>query len=190
VNPELYSDGKLRFPFIHDIWAFSGILKSELYQSKKALIQNVIKRVLTSDYQNLKDGYGIVVASPTKAYGMGWSVNLPFFQDPNKLDFSESSLKKIGKSIPSFFLQRLYLMSKFPSAMKNNWFITCFKKVESYKTDKGTYLLPKSCLIERPSGYWVTGAYMGLGENRRVKKWAEIESTFWMTKIKKEIGEL
>ncbi len=47
----------------------------------------------------------------------------------------------------------------------------------------------KGYLIERPSGYWVLGAYMGLGENRRVKKWAEIESTFWMMKIRKEIGE-
>ncbi|MHA2039519.1 MAG: hypothetical protein ACW98X_24120, partial [Promethearchaeota archaeon] len=186
VNPELYSDGKIRFPFIHDIWAFSGILKSELYQSKKDLIQNVIKRILTQDYQNLKKGYGIVVASPTKAYGMGWSVHLPFFHNPDKLDLSDLSLK----SIPSHLLQRMYLMSQFPSARQNIWFTTCLKNLDSYKTDKGTYLLPKHCLIERPSGYWVMGAYMGFGENRRVKKWAEIESTFWMTKIKKEIGEL
>ncbi|MHA2180363.1 MAG: hypothetical protein ACXAAH_02935 [Promethearchaeota archaeon] len=186
VNPELYSDGKLRFPFIHDIWAFSGIIKSKLYQSKKDIIQKVIKRILTSDYQNLKDGYGIVVASPTKAYGMGWSVHLPFFHNPDKLDLSDLSLK----SIPSHFLQRMYLLSQFPSARQNNWFTTCLKNLDSYKTDKGTFLLPKNCLIERPSGYWVTGAYMGFGENRRVKKWAEIESTFWMAKIKKEIGEL
>jgi hypothetical protein len=190
VNPELYSDGKIRFPFIHDIWAFSGIIKSKLYQDKKDLIEKVIKRILTQDYQNLKKGYGIVVASPTKAYGMGWSIHLPFFQDPHSLDFSESSLKKMEKSTPSHFLQRLYLLSQFPTARKNSWFITCFEKLKSYKTEKGTYLLPKSCLIERPSGYWVMGAYMGFGENRRVKKWAEIESTFWMAKIKKEVGEL
>lgn len=190
VNPELYRDGKFRFPFIYDIWAFSGIVKSELYQDKNDLIEKVIKRIFSDDYQNLKKGYGIVVDSPTKAYGMGWSVHLPFFQDPSQLDFSTASLKVMRKSNPSYFLQRLYLMSQFHSARKNYWFITCFKKLESYKTDKGTYLLPKSCLIERSSGYWVIGAYMGLGENRRVKKWAEIESTFWMAKIKKEIGEL
>ena len=189
VNPELYSDGKSRFPFIHDIWAFSGILKSKLYQDKTELIENIIKRILTKEYQNLKKGYGIVVASPTKAYGMGWSVHLPFFQNPNQLDFSATSLKIIGKSTPSHFLQRLYLMSHFPSARKNNWFIACVKRLESYKTEKGKYLLPKSCLTERPSGYWVTGAYMGLGENRRVKKWAELESTFWMMKIKRELGD-
>jgi hypothetical protein len=186
VNPELYSDGKLRFPFIHDIWAFSGIIKSKLYQDKKDLIQNVIKRILSKEYQNLKKGYGIVVSSPTKAYGMGWSVHLPFFHNPDKLDLSDLSLK----SIPSHLLQRMYLLSQFPSARQSIWFTTCLKNLDSYKTDKGTYLLPKNCLIERSSGYWVMGAYMGFGENRRVKKWAEIESTFWMVKIKKEIGEL
>ncbi|HEC40488.1 MAG TPA: hypothetical protein ENI29_19760 [bacterium] len=85
VNPDLYSDGKMRFPFIHDIWAFSGILKSKFYQDRIELIENIIKRIFTKDYQNLKKGYGIVVASPTKAYGMGWSVHLPFFQNPNQL---------------------------------------------------------------------------------------------------------
>jgi len=189
VNPDLYSDGKSRFPFIHDIWAYSRILKSNFYQDKTELIEKIIKRILTKEYQNLKKGYGIVVESPTKAYGMGWSVHMPFFTNPNQLDFSPTSLKIIGKSTPSYFLQRLYLMSHFLSAREKNWFITCVKRLESYKTEKGTYLLPKSCLIERPSGYWVTGAYMGLGENRRVKKWAEIESTFWMMKIKREIGE-
>ena len=190
VNPDLYSDGKSRFPFIHDIWAFSGILKSKLYQDKTELIENIIKRILTKEYQNLKKGYGIVVESPTKAYGMGWSVHLPFFQNPNQLDFSATSLKVIGDSNPSYFLQRIYLMSHFPSARKNNWFIACVKRLESYKTEKGTYLLPKSCLTERPSGYWVIGAYMGLGENRRKKNWSEIESTFWMMKIKRELKTL
>ncbi len=190
VNPDLYSDGKSRFPFIHDIWAFSGILKSKLYQDKTELIENIIKRILTKEYQNLKKGYGIVVESPTKAYGMGWSVHMPFFQNPTQLDFSATSLKIIGKSTPSHLLQRLYLMSNFPSTRKNNWFITCIKRLESYKTEKGTYLLPKSCLTERLSGYWVMGAYMGLGENRRKKNWSEIESTFWMLKIQKEIGEI
>ncbi|KKM00189.1 hypothetical protein LCGC14_1806940 [marine sediment metagenome] len=185
VNPELYKDGKLRFPFIHDIWSFSGILKSKSYQNKAELIQSIIELILTEDYQNLKRGYGIVVSSPTKAYSMGWSVHLPFFHNPDKLDLSEASLKKIRGSIASLFLQRLYLMSQFPSARKSDWFTTCLEKLESYKTVKGTYLLPKSCLIERPSGYWVLGAYMGLGENRRVKNWREIESTFWMAKIKK-----
>jgi hypothetical protein len=196
VNPELYSDGKFRFPYIHDIWAFSGILKSELYQDKKDLIEKVIKRILSDDYQKLKKGYGIVVESPTKAYGMGWSVKLPYFQNLIKLDFSEISLQKISesssfssKSIPSNLLQRLYLLSQFPSAQQNIWFTTCLNNLECYKTEKGTYILPKYCLLERSSGYWVMGAYMGLGENRRVKKWAELESTFWMMKIKRELGD-
>jgi hypothetical protein len=189
VNPNLYSDGKSRFPFIHDIWAFSGILKSKFYQDKTELIENIIKRILTKEYQNLKKGYGIVVESPTKAYGMGWSVHMPFFLNLNQLDFSATSLKMIENSTPSHFLQRIYLMSHFPSARQSSWFTTCMENLEDYKTDKGTYILPKSCLLERPSGYWVLGAYMGLGENRRIKKWAELESTFWMMKIKREVEE-
>jgi len=39
-------------------------------------------------------------------------------------------------------------------------------------------------------GYWILGAYMGLGENRRRRVWGELESTFWMMKIKKNSKSL
>lgn len=42
------------------------------------------------------------------------------------------------KSIPSHFLQRMYLLSQFPSARQNIWFTTCFKNFDYYKTDEGT----------------------------------------------------
>jgi hypothetical protein len=60
--------------------------------------------------------------------------------------------------------------------------------LESYCTNNGTYIFPRSHLQERAIGYWVTGAYMGLEENRRKNMAIELESTFWMLKIKKTAG--
>ena len=56
--------------------------------------------------------------------------------------------------------------------------------LESCCTGNGTYRFPRSYLQERASGYWVTSAYMGLEQNRRVKTAIELESTYWMLKIK------
>ncbi len=56
---------------------------------------------------------------------------------------------------------------------------------ETYRTERGTYLFPRHDLQERTSGYWVTGAYMGLKESRRPKRVLELESTFWMLRVKK-----
>ena len=80
---------------------------------------------------------------------------------------------------------RLELMSNVPSARKHPWFQESIERLEQYRTDQDTYIFPRSFLQERPSGYWVTGAYMGLEQNRRKKAALELESTFWMLKIKK-----
>jgi hypothetical protein len=52
--------------------------------------------------------------------------------------------------------------------------------MEGFKTDTGTYLIPRSYLLESKRGYYVCGEYMGLEDNRRQRKAIELESTFRM----------
>ncbi len=54
----------------------------------------------------------------------------------------------------------------------------------TYRTARGTYAFPGRMIRVGASGYWVTGAYMGLGENRRNRLMLEMESTFRMLRIR------
>ncbi len=173
VKPEFYIDGEERFPTIYDIHGLAKYpdhLKSQDTQQK---INTVIDYTLDPRYQEFPDGYGLMKAGKRKYYAIGWSVHLPGYHPEITNRFDDSR-----------FIQRLVLMSHFPTARDHHWFQDSLKHLESYRTKQGTYSFPRSYLQERPSGYWVMGAYMGLEENRRKKIAIEMESTFWMLKIK------
>jgi hypothetical protein len=173
VKPELYVGGEMQFPSIYDLYAMAHYpvdLRSEEFQQK---INAVIEYVLHPSYQAFPEGYGLMRAGKRKYYAIGWSVHLPRY--PNSPE----------KCNENRLIQRLVLMSNFPEARKHPWFTENVARLDDYRTDHGTYMFPRSYLQERPSGYWVTGAYMGLEENRRQKIAIELESSFWMLKIKK-----
>lgn len=176
VKPELYMGNEMQFPSIYDIYALAHYpvhLQSQEIQQK---IEAVIEYVLHPGYQAFPEGYGLMKTGKRKYYAIGWSVHLPQYSNlPEKRD--ENRL-----------IQRLVLMSNFPAARKHPWFRENVARLEHYRTDHGTYIFPRSFLQERPSGYWVTGAYMGLEEDRRNRSAIELESTFWMLKIKKNIA--
>ena len=86
-------------------------------------------------------------------------------------------------------LQRLVLFmalgARFASVRDSQWFKEGLEKLEGYRTTRGTYSFPRDLLIEKKNSYYIYGgAHMGLGEDRRMEKALELESTFWMMKIK------
>ncbi len=171
VNPRLYPDQQLALPWIHDIRGFAS---SELILTDSSLrdkVEAVVSMVLTSDYQELPHDYGFMKYR-NRVYKIGWSVHLPgFFSDP-----SESSMPKL--------LLTLSMMAPFKSARKSKWFRRMMDILETYSTEHGTYLFPKTWLPEKREGYWVNGAYMALEETRRKPSAIECESTFRMVRIK------
>jgi hypothetical protein len=165
--------GELQFPTIYDIYALANYpvhLQSEDFRQK---MDAVIEYVLHPSCQTFPVGYGLMRAGKRKYYAIGWSVHLPRY--PNVEE-------KVNENM---LVQRLVFMSSFRAARNHPWFRENIEWLESYRTDQGTYMFPRSYLQERPNGYWVTSAYMGLEENRRQKIAIELESTFWMLKIKK-----
>jgi len=172
VNPDLYRDGEFALPWIYDIFAFSILSGQTKDQALKTKIEGVISYVLDARYQRLPDGYGIVVSGKNRYNVMGWSVWLPCFNGMHEDDF------KLG-----CLVQRLELMSRFPSALDSNWFISSLNYLEQYRTDGGRYLFPRHYIKEKKNSFFVTGAHMGVGESRRCRSAYEIESTFWMLKI-------
>jgi len=174
VKPELYSGGEERFPTIYDIHALAHYpdkLKGGATQKK---LDTVIDYVLDPKYQELPDGYGLMRAGKRRYYAIGWSVHLYSYKG-----FDVSGFRA------DCFVQRLLLLAHFPTARKHRWFQESLEHLEGFRTERGVFSFPRPYLRERRSGYWVTGAYMGLEEDRRRRLAIELESTFWMLKLKK-----
>ncbi len=171
LNPET----NYRLPTIWDIYSLAYMprthRKEEIIEAEK----NIIAYILTDEYQNLPEGYGIMYHLPTKRYyAHGWNIDLPgwFGLDQN------------GPIHPAIFLQRLELLACFPQVHKRKWFQSGIQHLESFHTETGTYRFPSAYLKEGTSGYYVSGSYMRLEENRRRKIALELDSTFRMELLK------
>lgn len=167
VNPEFYG----RLPSIWDIYALAHWPKPLANDETQRQIDEIMAYILHPDYQALEEGYGVMRADKRRYYSMGWSVHLP--------RYGES-----GNAIPEYmYVQRLELMAHFAVARDTPWFQDCLGHLHQFQTDQGTYRFPGGYLRESGSGYWVTGAYMRLEENRRVRQSLDLDSTFRMSKI-------
>ncbi len=176
VKEEFTPGGELRLPNIHDIYMLAALQDSGPDAETAAKIERIIAYILHPDYQALDPSIGYVREmreGKAHYYVLGWAANLPGYNSP---------LKK-GK--PAMLLQRLELMCHFPVACRHEWTLRCLDYLDQYRMAAGTWVLPREYLTEKPVGYWVAGAHMGLEEDRRSKLSLELESTFRMLKIKK-----
>jgi hypothetical protein len=81
----------------------------------------------------------------------------------------------------------LELLANFYVARSSKWFWEGMGHLETYRTDRGTYIFPKEYLLERKNGYYLyAGAHMGLAERPRNQRAMEIESTFRMLRLKRQ----
>ncbi len=173
LNPNLYLDNIIPVPTIYDVLAAKSLYKTSYI--KLDYIKAIIEYIFDPQFQSLHPGFGIYYNSKNKRfYAHGWK--------PHLENFSSETSSVRNKSL---FLLQLWIFSHFPFIHSQKWFKRGLKVLESYKTDRGTIILPKGFLEEKHSGYWVNGAYMGLGESRKARIWQELESTFWFLSILK-----
>jgi len=156
----------IKVPLIYDI-----VLCSAIYDcvppGTQAKINNIIEYIISPEYDVVVCGYGILPAPQKRYYLMGWDCKKPFND---------------GDGFSNENIHRLILYSNFPTAVESTWFQNAVDYLTQYRTERGTYLFPKEYLPEKDCN-WVLGARMSLAENRRVKQWAEVESTFYMSKL-------
>ncbi len=177
VDPDLFADGNMPLPTWYDLYILANYPSDMLTPAVQQQINTVMDYILEPAYQRLPNGYGIALFEPRRYWVIGWSVHLPglFYFDLD--DAQRRSL-----------LRHLLLLVHFPSVQTHQWFQTALDHLETFKTAQGTYLLPREYLIENATGYWILGNYMGLEANRRTPQAIELESTFWMLKLKQMIG--
>ncbi len=177
IKKEFIRDGELMLPQIHDITLFAMLLKLDGSKKIHKSIQKVVKFVLSDDYQNLYPGFGLGFYGD-KPYSIGWRCGLPGY-------FGFSPPDEMG----SHFVMRVELMSQFELAREHEWMKDCIGYLEQFGTKSGIYEFPRNMLCEK-SGYYISGAHMGLEEVRRDKKSLQLESTFRMLRIVTNINKI
>jgi hypothetical protein len=81
----------------------------------------------------------------------------------------------------------LELGAHFKAAIRSGWFRQGMEILEGYRTETGTYCFPARLLQEKVGNHIYGGSHMGMGENRRSRLALELESTFHMLIIQKNI---
>jgi hypothetical protein len=177
VNPEFYDS----LPSIWDIYALAHWPKALRNDENQYKIDAIVAYILHPDYQALEEGYGVMRAGKRRYYSMGWSIHLPGYGSAFGPDGPDPPF---DRSIHEhMFVQRLELMAHFAIARQSTWFQDGVQHLREFQTGQGIYRFPARYLREGRSGYWVTGAYMRLEENRRVRRSLDLDSTFRMRMI-------
>jgi hypothetical protein len=169
VAPGFTADGVCWLPYIHDLYVFANLPPAWLSDSVRRKIDAVVRYVLADEYQRLPRGYGYIrddTSGRDRYYVLGWNVDLP----------GHVERPPTGRE-QAYFIQRLELMSCFERARRSAWWSASMGLLQKFRTPKGDYLLPRRWLQEKPVGYWVTGAHMGLEESRRSERSLRLEST-------------
>lgn len=182
INPEITQNKSLKLPNVYSFFGFAALQTNNLLKiDDQTNLNNIVDYILQSEYQKFHP-FPITLNKGDKYHAGAYQMLLPgYFQDPIK-DVSPIHPRTIK------FLLAVFLMAHFPITLNHPWFERAITYLKEFKTNKGTYIFPRDFLQEKDQGYWIFSPFMGLGENRRKKIWLELESTFWMMKIKKIAG--
>jgi hypothetical protein len=143
IRPDLISEYGFSYPLIYDI---AGMHK--LYDLKDPdvdkKINEVINYISTDEFhRKISDGYGILPEEDGRYHSMGWDPKYPgWFDLPGYMETG---------NMPKLLFYAQYI-SKYPAAVKTNWFKDLLKLLETYRTETGTYIFPAQWLKES-TGY-------------------------------------
>jgi len=172
INPELYPKDEFRLPWIHDVNAFLHspfILEDATLRNK---VETIIKFILTTEYQKLPWGYGVIRHESGRYYAMGWSVHLPGYFETG------APVQPSGR-----WLLLLRLLARSRTVREHAWYKRSLKMLRQFQCKDGLARFPRAFLPEKRLGCWVLGMRMGLEENRRTQKAMTCESTFRFLEI-------
>ncbi len=171
VNPDLYQDQQFMLPWVHDIRGLASCKELMTEREYRDKINRVIEMILTPEYQSLPWSYGLAKYG-TRYYVLGWAAHLPGYTSrPEGRSFAE-------------LLLTLEFMAGFATARRSPWFVDSMEYLESFRTENGTYIFPRTWLPEKQIGYWVGGLRMGFNNRKSYPKAIECESTFRVLRLK------
>jgi hypothetical protein len=169
-------------PTVYDIWAFAYYTKGCADPEKMRKINGIIAYILTPEFQNLREGYGLLWVKDLRRYhACGWNPVLP------PLDHEGNLTQE--KPYHTYVLDSLDFISHFKAAQESEWLHRCLRHFEQFKTDKGTYIFPKEYLHKR----YIDKAFLNehnlsLKRNERETMKRELVSTMKMAEIHRRLA--
>lgn len=170
INPELYKDGNISIPCVHDFILLSS-LNSKLNKKNKVKIDSIVSWIFSDKYSEMKGRYGYF-------YARGGSYNVKSII--RKLDLPSIETIMIEKVNINSLLFKTYILSRFGASQTSDWFKSSVSFISSFKKDDGRFLFRRDMLIEKSDSYFTEGGHMNVGEEKSNKKYYEILSTYWM----------
>ena len=177
IRPDLTRGGVVSLPMIYDIVGWAAYLSGRDAGDDWAKADAVINYILCEEYQRLPFGYGVMTDGAGGFWSLGCSIHMPGFTD--------SLSPERSKALRVWLAD---LLMSFRAARRHPWLRESLDHLEGFRTERGTYLFPRSYLQERTQGMWINGHRMGLEENRRRSLALELESTFWMARLRRAVS--
>lgn len=170
IKPDLYGDGQISIPTIHDF-----ILMSSSYMTlndlEKTKVNAIVDWIFDERYFDYKPRIGYFYSNKDK-YNAKSLIRKFHLPRPPYLNMKTSDRQSL--------LFNTYIMSTFNSLKSQRWVSETLIYLDAFKVDDVVYRFPKNMIIEKKDKYFTDGGHMNIGENRRQRKSDEIISTYWM----------
>ena len=177
IDPELYTDGNIAQPAMHDYILFAGMY-NELDDDLRNKVENIVEWVFDSRYADIIYGYGYFYAphGSYKAKAIIFKMHLPDFKHKTFNDGELSSL-----------ILTCFILSHFAAGRNSEWFQLAMEFLDGYRTLNNRYVFSRHMIAEKPNSYAIFGGHMNVGENKQSRLYAEIISTYWMERIQSNL---
>ena len=172
IDPELYADGNIALPDMHDFLLFAGMYPF-LSEADKSKAEAIAGWLFDKDYEKIIRRYGYF-------YVPGGSYNTKAVIFKLHLPDVGGTVDK-GDLVPLVFT--VFVLSHFKAARESEWFTLALKYLDQYKNDNGRYKFPANMITEKTDSYVIFGGHMNVGENKRSKSYSEVISTYWAERI-------
>lgn len=177
IDPELYTDGNIALPTMHDFILFAGMYNN-LDKTNKKKVEAIVKWVFNDKYMEINRRYGYFYVS-----GGTYNVKAIIF----KMHLIDIKHKTFDKGDLAGLVFVCFILSHFKSAKESEWFKMAISYLNDYRTNDNRYIFPKHMIIEEKDRYVIEGGHMNIGENKKSKKYNEIISTYWTHRIQENL---
>ena len=173
INPDLYADGHIALPDMHDYLLFAGLLPY-LTNDEKAKAEAIVEWLFDEGYSGISRRYGYFYAP-----GGSYSTKAVIF----KLHLPDFRCMAFDKGDLVSLVFNVFVLSHFKAARDSGWFSMALQCLDQYKNENGRFIFPPHMITEKSDSYVIFGGHMNVGENKKSKLYNEILSTYWMERI-------
>ena len=184
IDPALYPEGELLLPTIYDLYGLSAYPAERTDRHTLDKIETIVAYVMDPRYQQLRDGFGLVLTADRRYNLAGGTAHLEGFVEgdvtsgPRSRPRAQSASQPVVR--PARRLRHLAMMAPYWTSFRSHWRTLGESALTAFRTPEGRYLFPREYLVDGSSGGFINGGYMAVHLKPRDEAAREQESTFYM----------